>query len=207
MPDPFAAMVLAARAGDRAAAEQLFAALQPLVMGAARRYRDVALEDARQEAWLALWLAVREFEPANGVPFLAYATAKVRGDVRTAMRRLWRYDDRVVHVSGRGEDAEAEQAEEALSRLAAGRAQADGRMAAGAGGCGPESLDPMAAADWRLTVRAAGLSDRERLWLAAAAAGYGPMELAAACGVSAETVRTWRKRTLYKLRAALAEAW
>jgi RNA polymerase sigma factor (sigma-70 family) len=174
--------VLAAQQGDVQALEKLVTHFRPLVRATARIYTNVSFEDAEQEGYTALLLCIHLYEPTMGVPFAGYAMAKVRGDVRTAMRRLWTYQGRVTA-------APTSDVGELLLNTVLGSKQADVY--------GPSIL--------QVCVAQCGLSPRELLSVQGLLAGLTCSELAERAGVQMETVKTWRKRALRKLRAALEE--
>jgi RNA polymerase sigma factor (sigma-70 family) len=75
-----------ARAGDRAAREELIRRLLPLVHSTARRYRTEGLEqaDLLQEGIVGLLRALQRFDPDRGVPFAAFATWWIRQSLQEA---------------------------------------------------------------------------------------------------------------------------
>jgi RNA polymerase sigma factor (sigma-70 family) len=75
-----------ARAGDRAAREELIRRLLPLVHSTARRYRTEGLEqaDLLQEGIVGLLRALHRFDPDRGVPFAAFATWWIRQSLQEA---------------------------------------------------------------------------------------------------------------------------
>lgn len=81
-----ARLIAAAQAGDARARELLVEDLMPRVVALAGRFRRSGVEvgDLLQEGYLAIFDALRRFDPARGTPFWAYAAPWVRG----AMFRL-----------------------------------------------------------------------------------------------------------------------
>ena len=165
---------------------------RPLVLRTARQYAHVGFEEAVQEGYVALLEAIDMYDETLCVPFAGYVAIKVRGDVRTAMRRVWRYQERVTYPSHRRDsdasDAVAET--EAWDKQLADQAALD-------------AWDDYDSADIRMAIAAVKLSDRERQAIHSLLLGETSAELAATTGVGVETAKTWRKRGLHKLRAAL----
>ncbi|MDQ0189376.1 sigma-70 family RNA polymerase sigma factor [Alicyclobacillus cycloheptanicus] len=193
LTEPSAAdtLALAARDGDKAAVDQLFADFGRLMRKIAGRYAHLSYEDAVQEAGLALLEAVQLWDPARGVRFAAFAAAKMRGDVRTAMRREWTLQARTLR--GRIEapsDGDDGAVRDRITQTLDASAVADWRVSA-------------ASAELQLTLDAAGLSPRERQYVEGALCGYTNAEICRAQGVSSETVKTWRKRAFRKVRGVL----
>ncbi|WP_067930146.1 sigma-70 family RNA polymerase sigma factor [Alicyclobacillus kakegawensis] len=173
-----------AQTGDKVAVQALLAQFEGMLQAISRRYRGLSQADALQEAYLSLLLAIRDYDKSFGVPFAAYAQRKVHGDVRTAMRRWWTHDARL------------ERTDRDKNRP---RAWDDGQAALSS----DRTANPYSLIEWRLVLPAAGLSERERVVTEAMASGWRIKELAQALGVSAETVKTVRKRALRKLREHL----
>ncbi|MBX5437554.1 MAG: hypothetical protein IRZ33_10115 [Alicyclobacillaceae bacterium] len=112
------------------------------------------------------------------------------------MRRLWQHRGRQVYLREAGTDG----VEEALRR--AGRAAGEGGVQSAL----PALQDKgFSEAEWRCVWAQAGLSARERQYVESWLQGVGGAELAALAGVSAESVKTWRKRAFSKIRRALAD--
>ncbi len=84
-----ARLVVAAREhGDRDALQELVSRHLPLVRRIARRnavHRD-QVDDLVQEGVVGLLKAIRRFEPCRGVPFPAYASALVAGEIQHHLR-------------------------------------------------------------------------------------------------------------------------
>ncbi|MCL6518167.1 sigma-70 family RNA polymerase sigma factor [Alicyclobacillus sp.] len=184
------AEIRAAQGGDMAALNALVAEFSNIVLAVARRYRRVSYEDAVQEGYLALIRAVHAYREDLSVPFPAFAQARVWGDVRTAMRREWTIRARAVYERGESTEEGLDAAWDRL-RLREGDALE------------VEGMEEMVAAEWRVLFLQARLSAREQLGVWSLVEGWTLPELASRCGVSLETCRTWRKRGLRKLRAAL----
>ncbi|WP_029422338.1 RNA polymerase sigma factor [Alicyclobacillus macrosporangiidus] len=197
------AEVLAAQQGDALAMAELVSEFSNVVLAAARRYRGVWYEDAVQEGYIALMTAVYAYDPGRSVPFPAFLQAKVRGNVRSAMRREWRRQVRWVYDGGGPEDEGWDAVWDRAQARGDGGASALGSTALAGGRAGvPEAA---LEAEWRILFVQAGLSPRERIGVEALVEGWTLPELAARFGVDRETCKTWRKRGLRKLRAALRE--
>jgi len=175
-----------AQAGCEEAKAQLFEMFQGLLHSTARKYARVSFEDALQEGCLAFLQAISLYDVSRGVPFAGYAAAKVRGDVRTAMRRLWHYEARIEFVHD-SRDPNADRAGTGSRHDSSGR----------------ESSDGFADVELQLLLIQAKLSPRERLAITVTLRGYSSTEMGHTLGVSPETVKTWKKRALRKLRVAL----
>lgn len=184
---------------DKVDTARLLAQYEGLLRSVAARYKSTCgYQEAYQEACSALLTAFQLYNPARG-PFPAYAAAKVRGDVRTAMRRVWRYTARQTFISGSTDEDKSPS--ERLDELWASQ---------------PDCADQMWELRWihrqelQRIVQKAHLSEREQLWLQAYLCEVTLEALATRMGVSLETVKTWRKRALAKLRqtaTALGYTW
>ncbi|MCL6631807.1 MAG: sigma-70 family RNA polymerase sigma factor [Alicyclobacillus herbarius] len=181
--DTLAIRLQQAQAGDAAAIAEIVQQFQGMVIAIARRYRRVSLSDAIQEGYASLLTAIRLYNPSLGVPFAAYARRKVHGDVRSAMRKLWTHAARIQWEDEEERDIPAWEVAATLAQNS--------------------QFDAFSAQEWSLVFETAGLTKRERLVTEALAAGWRIKELATALGVSQETVKTWRKRGLAKLRKNL----
>lgn len=175
-------------ANDAGGVAALCAQADPMLQRIARRYRHLSYEDALQEARLAFVECIHQFDAALGIPFEAYAVIHLRGAVRTAMRRWWVQRDRTRHLEDGADRSDA--LDHWMGKTADLAALAEAAQAM---------------AEWPQVFQAAGLSPRETLAMQALMAGVTMPELATACGVSAETAKTWRKRAIEKLRNALSE--
>lgn len=180
-------LVSAAQAGCPEAVDALFRMYDGTLRRIAWRYRGVSFEDALQEARLGLLICIRAYDATRGVDFGAYVWRKVRGDVRSRMRRLWTVAARNVYADAPVDGDES------------GTGSRWDTVAAGAG-----SGVAFDAADVELELTSllddAKLSPRERFAIEAGLMGYSLAELAQSEGVSVETVKTWRKRAFAKLR-------
>lgn len=170
----------------REAFKALYNTFEPVMRRIAGKYRGVSFEDAFQEACLALWNCVLEYDAGRDIPFEPYAITKIRGDVRTAMRRLWRHDDRRYTPSAKQVD------------------EFDGNVFDSLGFESTEGITEYAFVDTVASFESARLSPREQLSIEAFLVGKSNKELAVECGVSHESVKTWRKRALRKLQMVLA---
>jgi RNA polymerase sigma-B factor len=86
-----------ARAGDRAAREQLIERHMPLARSLAIQYRHARepLEDLVQVANLGLVKAVDRFDPDRGIAFTSYAVPTILGELKRHFRdRTW-----AIHLS------------------------------------------------------------------------------------------------------------
>ena len=73
--------------GEPAVRDEIVERHRPLAEGLARRFRGRAeQEDLEQVAMLALVKAVDRFDPERGVPFTAYATATIVGELKRHLR-------------------------------------------------------------------------------------------------------------------------
>lgn len=188
--DTLEAMVVQAQSCEGGARLRLVLQFQGLLCAVARKYQSTCgFDEVYQEACVAFLAAIQSYCPDRG-PFVAYAASKVHGDVRTAMRRLWRVEDRRKDVQA----FEGEDDAQAFERVVAG-------SNAGPVGGRPEAVWTTSAALREMIARA-GLSGRESDWVHLFLAGWPPEAMARAYNVSAETVKTWRKRALSKLRKA-----
>jgi RNA polymerase sigma factor (sigma-70 family) len=87
-------------AGDGGARDRLVARCLPMVMRVARGYagRDVELADLVQEGVVGLLRALERFDPARGVPFLAYAGWWLRQAMQQAIAEQSRSVRLPTHV-------------------------------------------------------------------------------------------------------------
>ncbi|GMA57574.1 hypothetical protein GCM10025858_20770 [Alicyclobacillus sacchari] len=141
--------------------QEILTAFAPLLKRVARMYQDVAgYDEAYQEACLGLLRAIATYRPEAG-PFPAYAKARVHGDVRTAMRRLWTAAARQAFAPPAfGEDESApHDIGDTLAHV----------IAAMTDGTSDDAVDRCLLQDVIARLAAcAGLSARERIWLRAA---------------------------------------
>ncbi|WP_281759417.1 sigma-70 family RNA polymerase sigma factor [Alicyclobacillus hesperidum] len=180
--------------------QELLTAFLPLLRRVARIYQSVAgYDEAYQEACLALLRAIVTYRPEAG-PFPAYAKARVHGDVRTAMRRLWRAAERQAFapLATSDDDTHPTDIGETLAHVAHVSHNSEPFGDAVDRCLLQDVIERLAAS--------AGLSARERMWLDAALCGQTTEELAKAQGVSYDTAKTWRRRAIEKLRRAAARA-
>ena len=86
-------LLAAAQAGDSAAMMQLVEQYEPLLRAAAGQlHLRTIREDALAEGYVSFVGAVQAYDAGTGVPFAAFAKARVYGDLRTLFRRqrrLW----------------------------------------------------------------------------------------------------------------------
>jgi|GEM_PF-2516886 len=208
-------LVLAARGGRDGAMEALLEKFRPLILTVAARYKSLSFDDAVQEGCLALIRCVYSFNEHLGVPFTGYLNLKLRGDVRTALRRMWKYENRTVSAQ-QETDTEGELnlwdawMTKSWSEVAG---SLYGGIGGSAGGSGPApgsmSASSLSAAtelslvEWYHVMHTAGLTQREKLGVVTMMEGWSSTEVAQRMGVSKETVKTWRKRGIGKMRKAL----
>jgi RNA polymerase sigma factor (sigma-70 family) len=177
------ALVARAQQQDAEAVAELLDAFQPLLRRVAGRYRHLSYEDALQEARLAFLEGIAAYEAKREIPFPGYIQRKVQGDVRSAMRREIRHRDRQLLPKPKADDAESETDLWDAQAASAPSAYSD--------------------VDLELWLDAVGLSPRERLGVQSALAGWSRSDVAEALNVSIESVKTWRKRALQKLRESI----
>ncbi len=79
------------RTGDIRLRDRILADNTGLAISLATRYRDRSLEfdDLVQVAQMGVLLAAERFDPDRGVPFVAFATPTVLGELRRAFRSSW----------------------------------------------------------------------------------------------------------------------
>ena len=90
------ALLLSAKAGDKAAAEKMIVENAGLIWSIARRYfgRGVDADDLYQLGCVGFLKAIRGFDPQFGTQFSTYAVPKIAGEIRRFLR-----DDGSVKVS------------------------------------------------------------------------------------------------------------
>ncbi len=85
------AKIIAAKAGDEAAATELVEAYMPLIKHAAgivnKRFRYELYDDALGTAQLAFWRCVVDFDEGRCASFAAYAKLRVIGAVKDLLRK------------------------------------------------------------------------------------------------------------------------
>lgn len=133
-------------------------------------------EDMAQIGMIALWDAYRNYDPDKG-PFGAYAKTMVRGRMLRALAQDNKYIARNMPVSIGKESGDV------LSAI-------------------PDAATRVPLEDAMLAPLINGLSERERLWVQEVVlAGKKTRELAEAEHVSTNTVRTWKKAAVKKMKA------
>lgn len=82
-------LLLAAKAGDSSAATALLSQYEPLAKSAAGQasYSE-NYDELLGDALFALYGAIMAYDEVKGVPFAAWARAKVYGDLRTIANRI-----------------------------------------------------------------------------------------------------------------------
>lgn len=160
-----------AKQGDRQALEDIVQRYEPLVRSEVKRFALNDWEEACQQARLAIVEAVFLYDPSYGCYFGTFLKRRVWAALRTWQRKEWRWR-RELPLSH--EDWEE-------------------------GGLHEPASTVFADTDWRQWL--AGLSEREQqVIIRSVVEGYSLKELAAMYHVSLETVKTWKKRALKKLR-------
>lgn len=191
-------LVFLAQHHNQEAAACLLSQYHGLLAAVARKNQHtLTYEDVYQEACLAFMEAIYSYQSQLGIPFAAYAAAKVRGDVRTVLRRVWREEARTVKPSSRYHTTpDAQEAWEAETRFSERCTQTTGRFS-GELDFAASVVNQLLCADW---LQQSHLSSRERTYIEAMMRGATLQEIAHTMCVSPETVKTWRKRALLKLR-------
>ena len=172
-----------AKAGDRRASQELCERFAPLVHASVRRYREHVQEreDLLQVGYEALLRAVREYEPEQGVYFAHFVKLRVRAGVYAAVRRCETRQGR--------EFADQYNTGTRIAHLLANAVDA-------------RASQSFQSAEWNDLFHL--LSARERIAIEwTVLRDFSTKEVADIYGVSKETVKTWRKRALKKLYAAL----
>jgi RNA polymerase sigma-70 factor (ECF subfamily) len=178
------ALVARAQQRDVEAVAELLNAFQPLLQRVASRYRYLSYEDALQQAQLAFLEGIAAYERDREIPFPGYIQKKVQGDVRSAMRREIRQRDRQVLPRPKTDETEPD------------TDMWDVQL------CPPGEYSDVEVKLWLDSV---ALSPRERLGVESLLAGWSRSDVATALGVTIESVKTWRKRALRKLRQSIRE--
>ena len=117
------ALLAAAQAGDSAAMMKLVEQYEPLLRRAAGQRRFQTLrDDALSEGYVSFVRAVHDYDAAPGVPFAAFAKARIYGDLLTFFRRTCRVWQCEAAVDERREEPfwdliEDEGAATAMTRL------------------------------------------------------------------------------------------
>ncbi len=185
-------LVRLAQYGDRAALAELCRRYAPLIASTVRRYRGLRpeWEDLTQSAFEAFVRSAQEFDPQTGVFFGHYIKLRVQGAVRTAVRRreLQMKRSRSLEEDAGPTEPGAHSRQGGAMRLY----EEDGGMRAA-----------FLRVEWEELL--ATLTVRERAAIEwTVLRGYRTQDLADRTNVGRETVKTWRRRGLRKLRAALA---
>ncbi|ASS73876.1 hypothetical protein CIG75_02070 [Tumebacillus algifaecis] len=186
--DRFACTVLRAQQQDSTALLMLLQEFENVIVKAARRFTVPHSErgDLLQEAYIAFLLAVQQFDPTRGVPFPAYAKAKTQ-------ERVWHY----IRVRNRNHSREL-----ADNSLGDGEGEAATLLEMQPD---PQAADSFCELEWRSLLTS--LSEREALAVEKIVIdGLSMAELARMEGVSADTVKTWKRRALVKIRAEIKKA-
>ena len=178
--------VALAQNGDQEAIATLCQAFTPLILKIVARYQGhrQEYEDLQQIGYVHLLEAIHDYNASYGVYFAYYAHHKIQGaifgQVRKIERETSRLDDRMCHQQDEHDD------DDVFAHLCAKNPAMEAHLL------------------WQETL--ALLSPRERLYLTAVIVqGYTMPEVATSCHVGLETVHTWRKRALAKLRRSERE--
>jgi RNA polymerase sigma factor (sigma-70 family) len=177
-----------ARRGDNSAFEFINERFQPLILKNMTRfgwYKD--RDELLQEARLTLYLAILEYSPDKGVMFPGYVASRIHYRLWNTVRRSIRIWNHEASERSGDEDGDIETHADPILQLPCPYAA-----------CAFEEVEQ--------EEMFSSLSDREKL-----ATHYlfiervKPSELADMCGVSVETVKTWRKRAIQKLKRELSK--
>jgi RNA polymerase sigma factor (sigma-70 family) len=138
-------LVLAAKAGDRAARAQLVERCMPLIAGVARTYRSGHVQrlELLQEGVVGLLRALERYDPERGVPFWGFATWWVRHAMQQLVSELTRpvvLSDRALRHLARLKQVHREILRDS------GREPARAELAARTG-LSPEQVDDLLATD------------------------------------------------------------
>ncbi len=183
-------LVRLAQYGDRAALAELCRRYAPLIASTVRRYRGLRTEweDLTQSAFEAFVRSAQEFDPQTGVFFGHYIRLRVQGAVRTAVRRCELQMKRSLPLEEDAGPAGPGARQGGAMRLH----EEDGGMRAA-----------FLRVEWEELLAALTVRERAAIkWTILR--GYRTQDLADKANVGRETVKTWRRRGLRKLRAALA---
>jgi RNA polymerase sigma-70 factor, ECF subfamily len=173
-------LLTATAGGDRAAFEKLYAATSAKLYGTALRIlkrRDLA-DDVVQEAYVRIWRHAERFDPARGAPITWMATI---------VRHL------AIDLARRNRDAQMGGGEDELLALPSD---------------GPDPFEELAMVERHQRVRAvlARLDPmKRRLIIAAYLHGESREELAQRFGAPVNTIKTWLRRAVLEMRAAIDE--
>ena len=178
-------LITLAQNGDSEALAVLCQTYTPLVEASARRYLGwkTAWDDLMQIGYEQLIIGILTFDDSRGVYLSHFLKRKVQSGIWTAVRSGERVRGRQATGYTLGDDEEHPLTIEGLAdELAQGE---------------------LTAVEWQELL--APLSPREKLAIEyTVLLDYKDRELAAVYGVSKDTVKTWRKRGLAKLKKAYA---
>lgn len=183
--DPIAALILRLPQGDRAAFRTLYAQTAGKLAGVlTRMLRERAeVEDALQEVYVRVWQRAAQFDPARGAG-MSWLVAVARNHALDRLRA--RPQARGLHPAERGEDGA-----DPLDQIADT-------------GAGAERL-LIAADDARRVIDCFDTleTDRAEAVRGAYLRGLSYQDLAERHGVPLNTMRTWLRRSLIRLRECL----
>lgn len=180
-PDPWAGVVQIAQTRDSIALIRLLEEFENVIEASCRRFVLPVSErgDLLQEAYIGFLQAVFHFDAARGVPFAAYAKTKTHEATWQYMRVRNRNQSREWREAPLCEEGEASLTLETIAD--------------------PHTEEPFCEMEWRSLLTS--LSEREALAVEKLVIdGLTMSELAQIEGVSAETVKTWKKRAFQKIR-------
>ncbi len=178
------ALLIAAQQGDKAALSFLCEEFTPLIYASVKHYpgRYKEREDLLQEGFISFIEAVLTFDRRRGVYFAHYAKERVRQGIYSSVRKTETTIRR--HEGSLPEDWEA--------------------FITDAGGSNTSFDDALWMVEWQDIL--ACLSARERQYVnMVLCTGYTVREVAELSEVGVETVKTWKKRTVKKLRKEIQE--
>jgi DNA-directed RNA polymerase len=128
-------------------------------------------EEFYQEGLIGLWEAYERFDPSKGASFRTFAYKTIRGKLLTHLRKAVKNEENMVTFSAAIEET---------------------------------TIDEKATIPFEvelLSYYCEGLSNAQRKWVYKAfLENKGPKQIAAEEGVSLETVKTWRRYALQKIR-------
>lgn len=174
-----------AQADDGEALASILSHYRPLIVSSASKWHHYGLDDAIQEASIAVIEAARTFDSTKGCYFGVFLRQRVRASLRTWGRRQARWAIRHTassYTSASGGDSETVPIEDWADE---------------------KSVREVTAHEWRDWLH--GLSPREKLVIQRhVIEGYPLVAIAEQESVSPHTVQTWKKRAMRKLRNKVA---
>ncbi|MFZ3590454.1 sigma-70 family RNA polymerase sigma factor [Bacillus sp. DJP31] len=129
------------------------------------------MDEYYQEGLIGFWEAYERFDPTKGAAFRTFAYKTIRGKLLTYLKKARRNEDREATLS----DAVIE-------------VMVD------------EQVEVPFQGDL-ISTYCMGLTEQQKIWVHKAfVEGKGPMQIAAEEGVSLDTVKSWRRYALQKMR-------